>query len=160
LKTLEEMLEEISEGVPEEVSEEILDEISEEMLEEKACTKCGITQPLASGFYDDKRASNGKNSWCKKCCEANTKENERRRISEPLSPQAEDMRKLFAARFQIIKEAGLSMDVGGLKNSNRIDRVLKDHGLYGDISRIPARGKPVVLGNRKFKGGNKPCKQN
>lgn len=118
-----------------------------ETLTEKACSKCGITWPLATGFYNNKGTKDGKHGWCKLCMDANTKEHEKRRQSEPMSPQATATEELYAARFRVIKQAGLSMDVQGLKVCRQIDRVLQDHGLYGDI-----REAPVSLNMTKFKG--------
>jgi len=118
-----------------------------ETLKEKICIKCKIKWPLATGFYNNKEAKDGKNCWCKLCCDANTRAHEKRRRTEPMSPQATATEELYAQRFRVIKAAGLSMDVQGLKVCRQIDRVLQDHGLYGDI-----REAPVSLNTPRFKG--------
>ncbi len=122
-------------------------ETLKEILKEKACSKCGITWPLETGFYSNKTTKDGKHGWCKECSDANTRENEERRQTEPMSAQAEATKDLYAARFRVIKGAGLSMDVEGLKVCRKIDCVLQEHGLYGDI-----REAPVSLRSTRFKG--------
>ncbi len=100
---------------------------------EKQCSKCGKMRPFETGFYNDKRVKDGKCPWCIRCKDKNTKENEERRISEPMSPQAEAMRQYYAKRFRVIKAAKLSMyKEGGIP---QIDRVLKRHGLEKEVRR-------------------------
>ena len=147
-----------------EIPEDILNEILNEIPEEKACTKCGVTWPLESGFYDDKKAKDGKFGVCKVCRDAYTRVYEKRRLSEPLSPPAEAMKKLYAARFRALENAGLPIDVEGLTVCNKIDRVLKKQGLYYAPRITPAKDNPVrhipvAFNTKRFKGGNKPRKK-
>ncbi len=100
---------------------------------ERECTKCFNILPLATGFYDDKRAKDGKSRQCIKCKDDNALRNEARRAVEPMCARAEAMKKLFRERFRVIKEAGLSIDKEGLATQNKIDRVLKKHGLFAKI---------------------------
>jgi len=151
----------------EELSKEMLEELSEELnvvLEEKLCITCGITWPLATGFYDDKKSKDGKFGACKICRDAYTRSNEKRRASEPLSPRAEATRKLYAARFHVIKEAGLSVDVGGANRgdvaySEKIDDLLERCNL-GEDRAMSTRNKPasetiITFDINRFKGGRK-----
>ncbi len=104
-----------------------------EIPEERECTKCFDTLPLATGFYDDKRAKDGKSRQCIKCKDENNLKNRKRRAVEPMCARAEAMKKLFRKRFKVIRAAGLSMDKEGLAIQNKIDRVLKRNGLFAEI---------------------------
>ena len=97
---------------------------------EKTCNKCGGTLPFETGFYNDKRTKDGKNGWCIPCKDTNSKENEELRASEPMCARAEAMKELYRKRFRVIKAARLPMDEEGLAIQNKIDRLLKKHGLY------------------------------
>ena len=108
-------------------------ETLKEIPKERECTKCFNTLPLATGFYDDKRAKDGKSRQCIKCKDENNLENRERRVAEPMCARAEAMKKLFRKRFKVIRAAGLSMDKEGLVAQNKIDRVLKRHGLFAEI---------------------------
>lgn len=101
--------------------------------EEKTCTKCGDTLSFETGFYNDKRTKDGKNGWCIPCKDASTQVSRERRAIEPMCAKAEAMKRLFRERFRVIKEAGLSIDKEGLATQNKIDRVLKRHGLFAKI---------------------------
>lgn len=101
--------------------------------ETKTCSNCLLTLSFEMGFYDDKRSKDGKRGECIPCRDKDTKANEKRRASEPMCARAEAMKELFRMRFKVIKAARLSMDTGGLVIQKKIDRVLKKHGLYGDI---------------------------
>ena len=118
-------------------------ETLKEIPEERECSNCGDILPLATGFYDDKRAKGGKSRRCIKCSDANTMENAKRRQTGAMSPRAEATKKLYAARFRVIRKAGLSVDVEGLAVQNKIDRELKKHGLYRGIRGIPIKKIPV-----------------
>ena len=140
-------------------------ETLKEIPEEKVCIKCGIAWPLASGFYNNKKSKDGKIGWCIQCCNENNKETSARRHAEPMSPQATSLEKLYAERFRAIKAAGLSMDKQGVATQNKIDTVLKKHGLFytpwiGSNEYAPVECVTVVINNKRFKGGNKKCKTN
>ncbi len=100
---------------------------------EKQCSKCFDTLPFETGFYDDKRSSDGKTLWCIPCRDANSMKNEARRLAEPMCARAEAMKRLYRKRFRVIKAAGLPMDEEGLGIQNKIDRLLKKHGLFAEI---------------------------
>lgn len=101
--------------------------------ETKTCSNCLDTLPFETGFYNDKRTKDGKGGWCTVCSDASTLVSRERRAAEPMSARAEAMKELFRMRFKVIKAARLSMDTEGLAIHNKIDRLLKRHGLYGDI---------------------------
>ena len=107
---------------------------------EKTCNKCGDTLLFATGFYNDKRTKDGKNGWCIVCKDASTYVSRERRALEPMCARAEATKVLYRERFRVIREAGLPMDKEGLAILNKIDRVLKRHGLYSGI-----RSNPVSL---------------
>ncbi len=97
---------------------------------EKQCSNCLKPLPFETGFYDDKRSKDGKRHQCIPCSDIENKENEARRLAEPMSARAEAMKRLYKKRFKVIRAAGLSIDKEGLTTQNKIDRVLKKHGLF------------------------------
>ncbi len=99
----------------------------------KTCSYCGNTLPFETGFYDNKKAPDGKSYGCKPCDNACSMEYEAQRLAEPMCARAEAMKRLYGKRFRVIKAARLSMDEEGLVIQNKIDRVLKKHGLYSGI---------------------------
>lgn len=143
-----------------ELIEGLIDGIEEEELEEKVCNTCEISWPLDIGFYDDKNTKDGKCAQCKQCRDAKTRENEERRLNEPMSPAVEAMSRLYTARFHAIKEAGLSVDKGGVAMANKIDDLLERCNL-GEGRVMQPREKPmsetiITYDKNRFKGGNKP----
>jgi hypothetical protein len=126
-------------------------------METKECARCGFDWPLDIGYYDNPSAKDGKAALCIECRCTENRENYANRMSVPLSPQAEATRKLYEARFKAIEEAGLSIDRMGIAHQNKIDKVLKQKGLFGDALLYTYKEQaPVVINSRKFKGGNKP----
>lgn len=47
----------------------------------KVCSKCGETKPLTD-FYKDKKASDGHQSWCKRCVSADNAQRARKALAE------------------------------------------------------------------------------
>lgn len=100
---------------------------------EKRCSKCEEMRPFETGFYIDRRSKDGRSHTCIICANMDTLAALKRRATEPMSLRAEAMRKLYTARFRVIKRAKLPMDEEGISAQNRIDRLLKKHGLIGEI---------------------------
>ena len=145
-----------------ELLEVLIDGIEEE-LEEKVCNTCGIPWPIDIGYYSDKNTKDGKCAQCKQCRDAKTRENEERRLSEPVSPHIDAMTRLYERRFAVIKEAGLSVDRGGVRYGEKIDALLKSCNL-GDDRVLDERVKPmsdtiITFDANRFKGGRKARKK-
>lgn len=54
----------------------------------KTCTKCGETKPLTD-FYKDKKASDGHQSWCKRCVSVDNAQRARKAKAEKRTAKAE-----------------------------------------------------------------------
>lgn len=100
---------------------------------EKTCSKCGDTLPYETGFYDDERSRDGKRHQCIPCRDADSMNYAKLRAARPMCARAEAMKELFTKRFRVIKKAGFSIDKEGLVIQNKIDRLLKKHGLQGAV---------------------------
>lgn len=54
----------------------------------KTCSKCGETKPLTD-FYKDKKASDGHQSWCKRCVSVDNAQRARKAKAEKRTAKAE-----------------------------------------------------------------------
>ena len=63
-------------------------EIAKDAPEIKTCSKCGETKPLTD-FYKDKNASDGHQSWCKRCVCVDNAQRARKAKAEKRTAKAE-----------------------------------------------------------------------